>query len=101
MGVNRSWVEAEIRPLEEGSKAVGRLAMLTALASFQVDTNVVEGSRARLYDDDEALLGTVAWAAFAAARRIGTWLDTPATAERGPSSGELTASPVLISMPAN
>jgi AhpD family alkylhydroperoxidase len=101
MGASRSWVEDEIRPLEEASKAVGRLAMLTALASFQVDANVVEGSRALLYDDDEALLGTVAWAAFAAARRIGAWLDTPANAECGPSSGELTAPPVLISMSAN
>jgi AhpD family alkylhydroperoxidase len=93
MGLSRNWVEAEIRPLEESVKPVGRLALLTALASYQVDATVVEGSRARLYDDDEALLGTVSWAAFAAVRRIASWLTAKNTLESDP----LVSAPATLS----
>jgi AhpD family alkylhydroperoxidase len=99
MGMNRSWVERELRSLEEGSKAVGRLALLTALSSYQVDANIVEGSRARLYDDDESLLGTVAWSAFAAARRVGSWLEAPDPFN--PRTGELIIPPDTVSASAN
>jgi AhpD family alkylhydroperoxidase len=72
-GIGRAWVEDAIRPLGESDRAAARLALLTALASFQIDDGVVELFRQQS-PSDEALLATVGWAAFAAARRVGTWL---------------------------
>jgi len=58
------------------SKAAGRLALLTALASYQVDEGIVLVFRVHFPEDDK-LLGTLAWASFTAARRIGSWLLVP------------------------
>src|SRR5262249_53396737 len=56
----------------------GRLALLTALAPFQVTDADVEAFRAE-HPADADLVGLVSWAAFAAARRIGAW-SVPAPA---------------------
>jgi hypothetical protein len=74
-GLTRTWVEDAIRSLGESDRAAARLALLTAFASFQIDDGVVDSFRQR-YPSDEALLVTVGWAAFAAARRVGTWLGS-------------------------
>jgi AhpD family alkylhydroperoxidase len=79
VGPSRSWVEDAIRAVGEPERPAARLALLVALASFQIDSGVVESFRARC-PGDEALLGTVAWAAFTAARRVGTWLGGSRTA---------------------
>jgi AhpD family alkylhydroperoxidase len=79
VGPSRGWVEDAIRPVAEPERPAARLALLAALASFQIDSGVVESFRERS-SSDEALLGTVAWAAFTAARRVGTWLGGPRTA---------------------
>ena len=81
MGLSRTWVEEAIKPLAEATRPAARLALLTALASFQVDVDVVESFRERS-PSDEALLATVAWAAFTAARRVGAWLSVPRAAAR-------------------
>ena len=54
----------------------GRLALLTALASQQVDEMVIQDFR-KQHPEDESLIAAAAWAAFAAARKVGSWLDVP------------------------
>jgi hypothetical protein len=69
-GLSRDWCEELVAELPEPDRSAGRLALLTALASYQVDEEVVQGFR-RHRPDDAALVSAVAWAGFAAARRIG------------------------------
>ncbi len=76
IGMSRRWCEQRLNVLDDASKAAGRLALLTALAPYQVDERVVSDFRA-YYPEDEILLGALAWASFTAARRIGTWLYAP------------------------
>jgi AhpD family alkylhydroperoxidase len=73
MGPSRAWVEAEIAALDERAKPAARLALVVALAPFQVDQSLVSAFRVGFPSADE-LLATVSWAAFTAARRIGSWL---------------------------
>jgi AhpD family alkylhydroperoxidase len=73
MGPSRAWVEEAIAPLAPRARPAARLGLLAALASFQMDEGVVSAFREQSASD-EALLGTAAWAAFTAARRVGTWL---------------------------
>lgn len=74
MGISRGWVEEEIGALDESIRPAARLALLTAIAPFQIDSRIIETFRTHS-PTDEALLATVSWSAFAAARRIGAWLD--------------------------
>ncbi len=73
LGVSRSWVQDEVRALPAAERASGRLAMLTALAPFQVDQPVIDAFRSE-QPSDEALIVTTSWASMAAARRVGSWL---------------------------
>ncbi|WP_283133062.1 carboxymuconolactone decarboxylase family protein [Rhizohabitans arisaemae] len=75
-GPSRSWVERATAVLPPAERPAGRLALLTALAPYQVDGPVVEGFRVR-DPDDSTLVELTAWAAFAAARRVGAWLPSP------------------------
>ena len=70
MGPSRAWVEAEIAALDERAKPAARLALVVALAPFQLDQGLVSAFRVGFPSADE-LLATVSWAAFTAARRIG------------------------------
>ncbi|HEY3231765.1 MAG TPA: carboxymuconolactone decarboxylase family protein [Roseiflexaceae bacterium] len=74
MGMSRRWVEDAVVEVKEAHRAAARLALLTALASYQVDASVVEGFQAR-YPEDAQLIAATAWASFTAARRVGTWLQ--------------------------
>ncbi len=69
-GLSRAWCEQLIAGLPEEDRAAGRLALLTALASYQVDADVV-GEFQRWHRGDAVLVDAVAWASFAAAQRIG------------------------------
>jgi AhpD family alkylhydroperoxidase len=55
-------------------KPAARLALLVALASYQVDEGVIKAFRSQ-YPGDDKLIGAAAWASFMAARRIGSWLQ--------------------------
>jgi len=77
-GLSRGWVEEAIVDLDEVDRSAARLALLTALASYQVDEGVIEVFRTQQPGDDK-LIGATAWASFTAARRVGTWLQVPAT----------------------
>jgi hypothetical protein len=67
-----------VSDLPIADRAAGRLALLTALASSQVDRSVVQMFRAS-QPGDSTLVELTAWASFAAARRVGTWIPLGAT----------------------
>lgn len=73
-GLGRHWVEEAMSGLNEKSKDIGRLVLLTALAPYQVDEGMVNAFTTHIIGDDR-LLGALAWSSFTAARRIGTWLS--------------------------
>jgi AhpD family alkylhydroperoxidase len=81
-GLSRGWVDSAIHTLPAPQRPLGRLALLAALASYQVDAQVLNDARPHPGPaGDETLVAAAAWASFAAARRIGSWLHTaPATA---------------------
>ncbi|HYK90665.1 MAG TPA: alkylhydroperoxidase [Acidobacteriota bacterium] len=72
-GLDRSWLELPVRTLSSEHKPRARLALLGAFAPYQIDGDVIREFRSRQAFDQE-LLGCLAWASFAAARTIGTWL---------------------------
>jgi AhpD family alkylhydroperoxidase len=96
VGLSRAWVEDAVAALPADDRPVGRLALLTAFASYQVDQPVVDGFRAR-QPDDRDLTDLTAWASLAASRRVGSWMriretgtetatgDKPATDSRAAS----------------
>jgi AhpD family alkylhydroperoxidase len=73
LGLSRAWVEADIAELPSADQAAGRLALLTAFASYQIDDGVVEAFRARA-PEDRSLIDCTAWASMAAAREAGSWM---------------------------
>jgi AhpD family alkylhydroperoxidase len=77
-GLGRGWVEEAAAGLAEPHRAAARLALLAALASYQVDAGIVMDFQAH-YPGDAQLIGAAAWASFAAARRAGTWIADPFT----------------------
>ena len=73
-GLGRDWVEEAMNGLDEKSKDIGRLVLLTALAPYRVDDSIVHAFVTHI-NEDKKLLGALAWGSFTAARRIGTWLQ--------------------------
>ncbi|MDG4764719.1 carboxymuconolactone decarboxylase family protein [Solwaraspora sp. WMMD406] len=71
-GLSRQWCEDLIDGLPDADRAAARLALLTALASYQVDAEVVDEFR-RHHPDDSQLVEVAAWASFLAARQVGRW----------------------------
>jgi hypothetical protein len=72
-GLSRAWVESAVSGLPTADQAAGRLALLAAFASGQVDRSVVRMFRADR-PGDATLVELTAWASLAAARRVGTWI---------------------------
>jgi AhpD family alkylhydroperoxidase len=70
---SREWLEAAVADLPATERPAGRLALLTAFASYRVTGPLVDDFRVR-DDDDAALVRLTSWAALAAARAIGTGL---------------------------
>ena len=58
--LNKQWVEQAISGFNDASKAAGQLALLAALAPYQVDEGIVLAFRVHFPEDDK-LLGTLAW----------------------------------------
>jgi hypothetical protein len=73
-GLSRNWVEQAISEFDEKFQAECRLALLTAIAPYQVDEEVIQRFR-DYYPKDDELVGALAWSSFTAARKIGTWLS--------------------------
>jgi hypothetical protein len=70
---NTRWVDDETDGFEEPVKSVVQLALLTAVAPWQVDERRIFRFR-EFFSDEYLLLGTLAWGSFTAARRIGLWI---------------------------
>lgn len=69
MPISRSWVDKETEGLTGRDRAIARLALVVAKASFQVDDTLVEDVLGE--DRDETrLIRVLAWASFSAARRF-------------------------------
>ncbi len=71
-----AWLDDVLGRLDVAEADSARLGVLTALAPYRVDDRVVEGFRRR-HPRDQDLVAAVSWSAFAAARRIGSWLHQP------------------------
>lgn len=77
-GLDRAWVTKAVGCLGESERPLATLLLLTALASYQVDERIVAAAQASFRDEpirDSHLIGAVAWAAFSAARVVGTWMS--------------------------
>ncbi|WP_447007445.1 carboxymuconolactone decarboxylase family protein [Saccharothrix isguenensis] len=73
VGVSRAWVEDAVEALPAAHHPAARLALLTALASYQIDQSVIDRFRAG-QPEDGALIDLTSWASLAAARRVGSWM---------------------------
>jgi AhpD family alkylhydroperoxidase len=78
-GLSRSWADAAIDRLGSADRPAGRLALFTAFAPYQLTPSDISEFR-RAQPADEALIQLTSWAAMSAARRIASWLATPANA---------------------
>jgi AhpD family alkylhydroperoxidase len=76
-GLSRSWVEESVTDLGGASRNAARLALLAALAPYQVDDDVIHEFREG-HPEDEHLIALIAWSSLSAARRIASWLNTSA-----------------------
>lgn len=74
--LNRSWVEQCLKEFSDPPRTEVKLALLTALAPYQIDKDVILAFR-KCFPEDNKLVGALAWASFTSARKIGTWLHTP------------------------
>jgi AhpD family alkylhydroperoxidase len=72
-GPGRAWVEDAVVPLAPRERAAGRLALLTAFASYQVSAQMIEDFR-NTSPEDRSLIELTAWASLAAAGEIGSWM---------------------------
>jgi AhpD family alkylhydroperoxidase len=79
-GPSRAWADAAVTELAAADRGAGRLALLTALAAYQVGPADVGGLGPL---DDEALIGLTSWASMAAARRIAARLREPSPVTGG------------------
>ena len=79
-GMSRHWVEDAVSRLTEPDQAAGRLTLLTALASYQVDEQVIDEYRQH-FPSDGQLIAATSWASFAATRRISSWLYADSRSE--------------------
>lgn len=72
MGLSRAWADDLSRDLPEDQQPLGRLSLLVALASHQVDDQAVQAAG----DGREGarLVSVTAWASAMAAFRIGEWI---------------------------
>jgi AhpD family alkylhydroperoxidase len=70
--MSRAWIEDLVAPLGEYHKPAARLALLAARAAYQVDDDLIAQFRT-ITPGDKPLLQTVAWASFAATKRIASW----------------------------
>lgn len=76
-GISRAWVDSATAGLAEVDRPAGRLALLVAFASYQVDQRIIDDFRA-VQPGDRRLIELAAWASLAAARRVGTWVSVDA-----------------------
>ncbi len=69
-----AWSEDAVARFDAPTEAAARLAVLTALTPDRIDYETIQTFR-KHFREDAKLLGALAWSSFAAARKIGTWLQ--------------------------
>ncbi|MFC4032415.1 hypothetical protein ACFO3J_13090 [Streptomyces polygonati] len=87
--LSAAWADEPGRELAADERPAARLALLAALAPHQVTERDVVAYRASGHPDDAQLVGLLSWAAFTAARHIGSWsaeAARPATAASDPAA---------------
>ncbi|MEZ0114258.1 AhpD family alkylhydroperoxidase [Catenulispora sp. EB89] len=81
-GLDRRWLDQAVAELPGADRAAGRLALLVALASWQVDDQTIAAFRTGSGSDtgagtasgaDRTLILLTSWASFTAARHIASW----------------------------
>lgn len=73
-GLDRRWLDRAVADLPAADLPAGRLAVLVALASWQVDDQTIEAFRAGAgAGAGRTLIQLTAWASFTAARHIASW----------------------------
>lgn len=80
--LSRAWVQQAVAGLPEAEQAAGTLAMLAAVAPHQIDAEIIRAFRGQ-QETDAPLVSVVAWASFAAACRIASWLQAPTQRQEG------------------
>jgi AhpD family alkylhydroperoxidase len=75
-GPSRAWVNQAVAGLPKADQAAGKLTLLAAVAPFQIDEAIIAAFREQ-HETDAQVVGAVAWASFAAARTIASWLQAP------------------------
>lgn len=78
--LSRRWVDDVVEEVAAPMRPATRFALLTALAPYQIDTQIVEDFRAESATD-EHIVAAAAWSAFAAVRRINQWISAPTLSE--------------------
>jgi AhpD family alkylhydroperoxidase len=71
-GLRSDWVKESLEGLAPENRPAGRLALLSAIAPYRVDADLIESYRDGRPDPD--LVAAVAWPALVAARRVASWL---------------------------
>jgi len=74
LGPGRAWADEAVAVLDETDRPAGRLAILTALAPYQVGKADVDGFRSAAKSGDQAVVSLTSWASMAVARTVGSWL---------------------------
>jgi hypothetical protein len=69
MPISRNWVEQEVDGLEGNERAIARLALVVAKASYQTDDNLV-AEVLEYNPEQEQFLRILAWSTFTAARYV-------------------------------
>lgn len=85
----RAWVDEALGGLPAVDRPAGRLALLTALASYQITDGVIDEFR-RAHPDDRRLIELTSWASLAAARQVGARLQRDLLAPGPTSSPDAT-----------
>jgi AhpD family alkylhydroperoxidase len=91
-GPSRAWVYDKTAGLHAYERPAGRLALLTAMASYQVDQSVIDEFR-RTQLGDATLVELTSWASMTAALRAGRVTPIPTTepeARTNPRSEKIT-----------
>ncbi|MEK6250827.1 MAG: carboxymuconolactone decarboxylase family protein [Actinomycetota bacterium] len=71
-----SWVDEAVTELDREARPGARVALLAALAPYQIDGEVIDDYRAQGADDQQ-IVAAIAWASFVAASRVAEWLSAP------------------------
>lgn len=74
----RAWADAAVADLPAEQRPAARLGLVTAFASAQVGTDLVDDFR-RAHPGDDTLIAFTAWASLAAARQIAATLTGAGT----------------------